>query len=186
VDSDNNTTKDRTGLQAGSYSVTITDSNSCTITKSYTITEPTQLQATGITKNVSCNGGTNGTITQTVSGGTANNGNYSYLWHDNNTTKDRTGLQAGSYSVTITDSNSCTITKSYTITEPTQLQATGITKNVSCNGGTNGTITQTVSGGTANNGNYSVLCGTTVSTPPKTAHGLSIGQLIAVTIYRWR
>jgi gliding motility-associated-like protein len=176
---DNNTTKDRTGLQAGSYSVTITDSNSCTITKSYTITEPTQLQATGITKNVSCNGGTNGTITQTVSGGTANNGNYSYLWSDNNTTKDRTGLQAGSYSVTITDSNSCTITKSYTITEPTQLQATGITKNVSCNGGTNGTITQTVSGGTANNGNYSYLWSDNNTTKDRT--GLQAGSY-SVTI----
>jgi hypothetical protein len=137
-------------LAAGTYSVTITDSNSCTITRSYTISEPTALQASGTTQNVSCSGGSNGTITQTVTGGTSTNGTYSYQWTGGNTQQDRTGLAAGTYSVTITDSNSCTITRSYTISEPTALQASGTTQNVSCSGGSNGTITQTVTGGTAN------------------------------------
>jgi hypothetical protein len=145
----------RTGLAAGTYSVTITDSNSCTITRSYTISEPTALQASGTTQNVSCSGGSNGTITQTVTGGTSTNGTYSYQWTGGNTQQDRTGLAAGTYSVTITDSNSCTITRSYTISEPTALQASGTTQNVSCSGGSNGTITQTVTGGTSTNGTYS-------------------------------
>ena len=54
----------------------------------------------------------------TVSGGTAP---YSFSWNDpsNSTSEDINGLPAGSYTITVTDDNSCIETETITITEPT-------------------------------------------------------------------
>jgi hypothetical protein len=138
-------TQDRTGLAAGTYSVTITDANGCTTTVSKTITQPTTLTASATNTNVNCNGGSNGTIDLTPAGGTTP---YTYLWNGGVTTQDRTGLAAGTYSVTVTDANGCTTTTSKTITQPATLTASATNTNVNCNGGANGTIDLTVAGGT--------------------------------------
>nr|WP_294859678.1 T9SS type A sorting domain-containing protein [uncultured Fluviicola sp.] len=139
------TTEDRTGLAAGTYSVIITDANGCTGGASATVTQPTAISASTVVTNVACNGGTNGAINLTPSGGT---GPYTFNWASGPTTEDRTGLVAGSYSVTITDVNGCTGTASATVTQPTALNATSSQTNVSCNGGSNGTATVNVTGGT--------------------------------------
>ncbi|MQP53770.1 SprB repeat-containing protein, partial [Flavobacterium sp. LMO9] len=137
------------GLSAGTYTVTVTDANSCTATQSFTITEPTALVATPASQtNVSCNSGSNGSATVSVSGGTAG---YTYSWAPSGgTAATASGLSAGNYTVTVTDANSCTATQSFTITEPTALVATPASQtNVSCNSGSNGSATVSVSGGTA-------------------------------------
>ncbi|MFC5682459.1 SprB repeat-containing protein, partial [Flavobacterium sp. MAHUQ-51] len=143
------TTEDRTGLSAGTYSVTITDVNSCTATISnIQISQPTALNATAGSKtDVSCNGGSNGTATVSPTGGTPS---YTYSWSPSGgTAATATGLAAGSYTVTVTDANGCTATKSFTITQPTALNATAGSKtDVSCNGGSNGTATVSPTGGT--------------------------------------
>ncbi|MEL1245946.1 choice-of-anchor J domain-containing protein [Flavobacterium sp. DGU11] len=138
-----------TGLAAGTYTVTVTDANGCTDTQSFTITQPTALNATaGAQTNVSCNGGSNGSATVAVTGGTTPS--YTYSWAPSGgTAATATGLAAGTYTVTVTDANGCTDTQSFTITQPTVLNATaGAQTNVSCNGGSNGSATVTVTGGT--------------------------------------
>ncbi|RVT70900.1 hypothetical protein EOD40_17825, partial [Flavobacterium sufflavum] len=143
------TTEDRTGLAAGSYSVTITDANGCTGTVSgITLTQPAAaVSGTTVVTNVACNGGTTGAINLTPTGGT---GPYTFNWGGGITTEDRTGLAAGSYSVTITDANGCTGTVSgITLTQPGAINtATGSQTNVSCNGGSNGSASVSPSGGT--------------------------------------
>ena len=69
---------------------------------------------------MSCNGGSDGSIDLSVAGGTAP---YTYSWNDpsNSTTQDIGSLAVGSYTVTVTDDNSCTATETVTITEPTAL-----------------------------------------------------------------
>ncbi|MEO7976844.1 T9SS type A sorting domain-containing protein, partial [Flavobacterium sp.] len=131
--------------------------------------EPTVITGTTIVSNVSCNGGSNGTIDLTPTGGT---GSYTYNWSDGITTEDRTtGLAAGTYSCTITDSNGCTGTVSgITITEPTVITGTTIVSNVSCNGGSNGTIDLTASGGTPG---YTYNWGGGITTEDRT--GLAAG-----------
>ena len=63
------TTEDRTGLKAGTYSVTVTDKNGCKAMNSYTLTEPTcNLGISGVKKDVTCNGAANGGIDITVTG----------------------------------------------------------------------------------------------------------------------
>ncbi len=133
-------------VAAGTYSYTVTDANGCSATTSATVTEPTALTISMSNTNVSCNSGGNGTATATTNGGVAP---YTYVWSNTGATSSISGLTAGTYSVVVTDANGCTITKSVTITQPTALQESTTSSNVTCNGGDNGTGTITVSGGTA-------------------------------------
>ena len=100
-------------LQAGSYTVTITDANGCTTTDSATITEPTLLT---MTSSFSTTTGADGTIDISPSGGIPT---YSYLWSDGATTEDRTALMVGTYEITVTDANGCTIDEFFSIYDAT-------------------------------------------------------------------
>src|SRR6185295_17037766 len=96
---------------------TITDANSCSKTQTVTITQPASpVSGTRVIFNVACFGGSNGAINLTPSGGT---GPYTYSWASGPTTEDRTGLTAGTYTVTITDANGCTGTVASSVTQPT-------------------------------------------------------------------
>jgi hypothetical protein len=95
---------------------------------------------------VTCNGSANGTIQHNVSGGVPP---YTYLWTGGNTNQNRSGLSAGSYTVTISDQGGCTYNQSYTINEPAVLTLASNIFHVSCKGGSDGSIAITPSGGTA-------------------------------------
>ncbi|MFN8285647.1 MAG: gliding motility-associated C-terminal domain-containing protein [Chitinophagales bacterium] len=136
-------TQDLTGVSAGSYSVIVTDANGCTANSSITITQPAALALSVSVTNASCNGG-NGSVDLTVSGGTAA---YSFSWSNGATTEDIASVAAGTYTVTVTDANNCTATASATVTQPTALVLTAQSVNVNCNGGNNGSINISVSGG---------------------------------------
>lgn len=147
------TTQNLSNRPAGTYNVTVTDSRGCTATASATITAPAstvEIILTSIT-DVSCNGGTNGSINITASGGTPG---YTYSWNNGSTSEDRTGLAAGTYSVTVTDANGCTATLSATITQPAALTLSTTSTNPTCPPSANppvnsdGAINLTVSGGT--------------------------------------
>ncbi|MBL0052100.1 MAG: hypothetical protein IPP29_11620 [Bacteroidetes bacterium] len=67
------------------------------------------------TPDVTTNGGSDGSIDVTATGGTTP---YTYLWNDGDTNEDRTNLTAGTYTVTVTDANGCTEEATFTINEP--------------------------------------------------------------------
>lgn len=134
-------------VSAGTYSYTVTDANGCTATTSVTITEPTAISSSVTTVNVSCNGGADGSIDLTVSGGTSP---YTFDWNSGTyTTEDISGLVAGTYSGVLTDANGCTNSGTIIITEPAVLLAvvTSATNPTTCSG-TDGAIDITVTGGT--------------------------------------
>lgn len=134
------------GLSANSYTVTVTDANGCTATASATITEPAALVASASSSPVLCNGGATGSATVTVSGGISG---YTYSWAPSGGTgSTATGLTAGNYTVTVTDANSCTITATTAVTQPTALSITGSQVDELCNGGNTASASVTVSGGT--------------------------------------
>ena len=139
-------TKDLSGITAGTYNVLVTDVNGCTTSASATVTEPAAITLTPANTNVLCYGNNTGAISLTVSGGTSP---YTYQWADGPTTLNRTGLPAGTYSITVTDATGCTKTQSYIITQPASaLDLSKSQTNVTCYGATNGAINLTVSGGT--------------------------------------
>ena len=105
----------RTGLSAGFYYVTVTDANSCTKTGSWAVIQPTAITSLNTITNATCTGCTNGTISATASGGTPN---YSYNWSTGSSSQLITGLSAATYSLTITDANSCKVTPSFVVTQP--------------------------------------------------------------------
>ncbi len=139
--------QDPTGLTANTYSVTVTDANGCTDVETISINEPNALDASIDSTDVSCNAGTDGAIDITLSGGTPP---YNFNWNDAGigNEEDPTGLDAGNYSVTITDQNNCEVILITTINQPTALNMNSSVTNVNCNGGDDGAIDITVSGGT--------------------------------------
>jgi len=135
------------GLGAGSYTVTVRDLTNCEASFSYTLTEPSAVSITISTlNNISCNGDTNGVLQVVGAGGTAP---YNVLWSNSQTSSQATGLNAGTYSVTVTDSRGCPIVDQATITEPAVLTVTGVTTGTNCAGDNTGSITASGSGGTA-------------------------------------
>lgn len=136
-----------TGLTAGLYTITITDAIGCSKTFNKTVSEPSiTLSGTQVVTNVSCWNGTNGSIDLTPIGGTAP---YAIDWGNGITTEDRSGLTAGVYHVTISDTSGCAIL-SIPITQPdTSLHATVQITNVNCFNGSDGAIDLIPDGGTS-------------------------------------
>ena len=135
-----------TGLQAGTYTVTVTDAYLCSKTASAVVLEPDVLTVGGtVTSNVRCYGGNDGAINITVGGGTTN---YTYFWSNSATSQNLSGLTAGSYYVTVTDARNCTATGgAYTVTQPDLLVISGNITNVICYGYSTGAISASCSGG---------------------------------------
>jgi hypothetical protein len=216
------------GVKAGTYSITLKDSNACTITKPIVIVvTPTALIAKAEATNISCFGGAT-TVTVSATGGTTPYtgtgtftvpaGTYNYIVSDAlglkdtatitvteptklnltlsagvvNSLTDTTritaigsggknplsyqlntgafqasglfyGVKAGTYSITLKDSNACTITKPIVIVvTPTALIAKAQAANISCFGGTT-TVTVSATGGTTpytGTGTFTVPAGT--------------------------
>jgi hypothetical protein len=117
--------------------------NAYDILSSWTIAYPPTSTLTSI--NVSCNGGSDGSIDLTPTG----NSPFTFSWSNGGTIEDISNLTSGNYSVTITDNNLCSSTNSVTITQPTLLTSSLTSVNVSCFNGVNGSINLTPSGGTS-------------------------------------
>lgn len=145
-DISNSTNQNLSGIPDGTYTVTITDQNNCIAISSSTITEPAEIVPTTTPINPLCYGSSEGSVSLSISGGTAP---YSFLWSDasNTTTQNINGLPDGTFSVTITDQNNCIINTSETLIQPDSMSISTFVANPTCYGGTNGSINLSVSGG---------------------------------------
>jgi hypothetical protein len=121
----------------GNYNVTVTDVNGCTGTAFQSVTvNPNPTASVGPFTNVSCAGGTNGCIDINASGSAAP---YSFNLSGNITSDGvYCGLSANTYSVTVTDNNSCAATINATVgtatdNVPPVITATGMTLTLGCN-----------------------------------------------------
>ena len=138
-------TEDISGLVAGNYTVTVTGSNG-SATATYSVTQPNAIVINESVQQVSCNGGNNGAINITVTGGT---GNLTYSWSNGATSEDISNLTAGIYTITVKDGNNCSLSKQITVTQPSALSVSVAKTDASCFGGNNGSINLTVTGGTS-------------------------------------
>jgi hypothetical protein len=101
-----------TDLPPGFYSVTVTDASGCTRTLDFAILAPPPIVVTNTISNLLCGVEGSYAIDLTVSGGKAP---FNYLWSNGATTQDVTGLNSGTYSVTITDGAGCVINKQFIV-----------------------------------------------------------------------
>lgn len=192
----NNTTGTFTGLFPGTYSITVTDANGCTLSTSAIVNAlPALLLATPSTTPVTCFGGNNGSLSVSASGG---NNVYSFNLQPSNTTNTTgsfNGLTANTYTVQVTDGNNCTKTSTLTIITPTVLQLnTQNTSPVLCFGGNTGSLQWQVQGGTGSiaynlqpgnqnntNGNFNNLVAGVYTLQGTDANGCSITSTLSIT-----
>lgn len=166
-----------TGLPAGTYTVTVTDSNGCTATTSGTVMQPMPITVVTTVLNPVCSGGA-GSAQAVAAGG---NLIYTYSWNTVpvQATSFAAGLQPGTYTVTVTDQFGCQAAAPATIDSappPVVVTAT-VLNDVSCFGSSNGTATALATGGTAP---FSYLWNTV---PPQTgnfASGLTAGSYTVI------
>jgi len=141
------TTSIANALCSGNYSVIVTDANGCDAQETFTLTGPPSISVTAVVTDANCNGSATGSINLTVTGGVPGTG-YTYSWTPGGATEDIANLTAGTYSVTITDANGCTVDSSFVIAEPTAIVDNPIITSAACFGNCNGSIALTPTGGT--------------------------------------
>ena len=127
-------TQTATGLAAGTYSVLISDVNTCTATVSAVV----GLQNGGWTvapntpTAVVCFGGNTGAASVTISNPGANVFNYSWNTNPVQNTQTAVSVTAGVYTCSVSDANGCTQTATVSISQPTQLTATTSVAPTTC------------------------------------------------------
>jgi len=130
------------GLSAGTYIITVSDSVCGLAIDTVIVTQPDTLQINGVYDNVICYGDSNGDAYAYPLGGT---GPFTYLWSTGGTTQEITGLFAGNYSVTVTDVNGCTADTVITVYSPSPVTASPVITEACILG--NGQIILNASGG---------------------------------------
>ncbi len=142
--SNGSNSEDINNLSPGNYGVHITDFYGCETNANGSITQPETIVISGLSQNVNCYGGNNGSLDVSVSGGVQP---YSYLWNNGQQTQVINTLVAGSYALVVTDNNGCTAGWIKEITEPQPLTIQGTIADATCSA-SNGTIRTLLTGGT--------------------------------------
>ena len=136
-------------LPSGSYYVISDDGYGCSAKTQtcFVLSSTTVDYELYVVGNSACNPGSSlGKIYITELNG---NPPFTYLWSNGETTDYITGLTQGSYSVTVTDSTGCSVTKTDFITDVPRLGLGGfVTESPSCFDN-NGSVTVIVTGGTS-------------------------------------
>lgn len=175
-------TASQTGLSAGSYSVTVIDDAGCSSSKNFTVDEPSAITLTPGLTNIACFGDATGSISLAASGG---NGGFSYEWSGPSNfsanTAQISGLVAGNYTVTATDSKDCTTTRSFVLSQPSQALNVATITPTSIDQGVGGAVNIGVQGGTTPY-TYSWAGPDNFSATSANLSGLSIGGEYCVTV----
>ena len=169
--SDGQTGPVATGLSAGAYSVTATDQNGCTAVATTQINTYPPLQAVLSSTAATCHGQATGALSVVPSGGTG--AGYAYQWNDPDaqTAPVANNLAAGSYQVTISDANGCSLVQTGTVAQPDPLLLILTGVNPACNAGVNGAVSATAQGGV---GGYAFVWDNNQSGPTITGLGAGI------------
>ena len=158
-------------LPGGNVLVTVTDNSSgCTISQNIGIPQPPSVSVPISSVQPGC-GASDGSATANPTGG---NGGFSYSWNTNpvQTTATATGLTAGVYQVTVTDSEGCTGSSTIVLADNNPPQAGIVSTTPDCNQGTGSATAQATTGATPHTYSWST---NPVQTGP-TATGLTEGD----------
>lgn len=140
VDSTGQGTALLTGVPAGNYIVTITDTEGCTLVGNFTLGEPPAILVTTVSiDSASCFGVCDGSAILTVAYADGTPGAFNYVWSDGGLDSIRTNLCADTVSVLAIDGNNCFGTDTLIIPGP-PVVGFAVLDSVpaTCNGGNNG------------------------------------------------
>ena len=172
-----------TDLVDGIYQVEVIDANENKAVGTYTLTYPDPLYLKVTKSEMTCSAPNGGQATAIASGGTPP---YTYLWNTGHTDAHITGLSAGKYFVTVSDSRGCSVQEKVVLSYPEEVEVVStIITPVTCYEGNDGKIALTLSGG---KGNISVswydaqgnLLSQRITNGGKTINGLKAGKYKAV------
>lgn len=143
-------------LSNGNYAINVEDANGNVLGTSannittpvdvlYFFQQPDKLQLSFSVTDITCNSGTNGSVTANVTGGTPP---YTYSWANGETTSTINNLASGNYFVLVQDARGCVVQGSKIVQQPGEIQVNVLTqKNPTCFGGSDGVVAVSVSGG---------------------------------------
>ena len=147
------TLRNQTGLEAGQYSVVVSDTFNCSVSDTFELIQPSEItsiheisQSVGGVYNLNCFGDNTGFIVLHPEGGDITKAPYQFQWKQGGTSPEIQNLVAGDYIVTIKDGINCSITDTIPIVQPSKLQIDSIRMSdhngfeVSCFEGNDGTI----------------------------------------------
>ena len=124
-------TTDLSSLPAGVYGLSLTDMDGCVTSFDFEISEPLAIELNASITPVSCNNEDDGMVSIDISGGQEP---YNVDWQG----VDPLNMSAGSYSIIVTDANSCEFNTSIEVQEPTAVSASFSTNSVPFNASANG------------------------------------------------
>ncbi|MFN5324905.1 MAG: CUB domain-containing protein, partial [Bacteroidota bacterium] len=180
------------GLTPGSYTILASDANGCTSTSTVNVANPIAITASASVNNASCST-SNGSFTVSASGGT---GSFTYSLNGGASSSNTTftNLSAASYNVIVTDANGCTFLLPVAVGNQLAPTITSTISNpVLCNGGNNGSLSVSASGGTGSisytlnggtpqsSGSYSNLAAGTYTVSATDANGCTAVTNITIT-----
>ncbi|MEQ1746048.1 MAG: FG-GAP-like repeat-containing protein [Saprospiraceae bacterium] len=143
----NATGSDTQTLQAGNYTVTTSDTDGCSRVLEFTMQGPAApLSSNGAVVSGACPGVSNGTIS--FLGAYQGTAPYTILWSSGDTTPVLSGIPAGTYSLTITDANGCTLSETAQVPEHLAPTEVPTVVPITCFGANDGSISVGISGGT--------------------------------------
>ena len=157
---DSTVIEDLTGLDSGSYTVQVKDTNDCPAFETYAVSDGNQFLTSMLSSQVLCNGDSTGNALLLTLGTI---GPYSYVWNRGDTgvlplppalplvqiDSGRINLPPGFVKVIVTDGRGCSQADSVFIVEPPKIQSTMVLKNdLNCYGDSTATVTSRVTGGT--------------------------------------
>ena len=146
-----------TGLGAGTYIVTVSDDTGCEAIDSVEIIAPDTIMIMPNFFLPSCNGEADGTISLVVTGGEPN---YIYSWEEapSNVTEILPAISAGTYTVTVFDSEGCSSTEVMVLEDQVTIDIDiNIIDEIACAGDSLAVVEVTMTGGPSDNGFYGTV-----------------------------
>jgi len=143
--SNNAVTQNLNGIGPGNYQVTVTDAIGCEAIFGVDLSEPTALLSAGVSATAACPGEANGSAV--FLGASQGTPPYTLLWSTNESGATINNIPAGSYQLTLSDANGCTVLEQLQVAEFAAPSLQADISHVTCFGENNGAISVLLAGG---------------------------------------
>ncbi|USN55078.1 MAG: gliding motility-associated C-terminal domain-containing protein [Candidatus Peribacteria bacterium] len=132
-------------IYSGSYQVTLTDKDGCSVTETIFLDQPSLLSLDTLLTPPLCFGGKDGKISVVASGAVAP---YDYFWASGETDSTLTNIKSGVHELSVSDSHGCEESLQIYLPQPDSMQLVVHSQPATCKGIADGSAKVQVFGGT--------------------------------------